>query len=326
MDRPDLYDPKINRAYAELAAHYGALVDSARAFKPKDKARVERPMPYVRDSFWRGREFTSLEAMRAEGLRWSSDVAGRRACRPLDGAAPGAVFAAVEAPALASLPVAPFVLATWSAAKVGPDIHAKVGATLYSLPWRFLGERVDARSTTSMVQFFLGGELIKTHPRKERGKQTDLGDYPPEKIAFHMRTPTWCRRRAGEIGPACEAVIGELLAEGALFRLRAAQGVLGLADKHDPGRLEAACAKATAAGDPSYRTIKGILAAGTETAAPAARPAGDAGAAAHLHGPAQLFADVIPLPTATGPDATDSATTTPAPATATPPTSNEQAS
>ncbi len=322
VDRPDLYDPKINRAYAELAAHYGALVDPARAFKPKDKARVERPMPYVRDSFWRGREWASLEAMRADARRWSAEVAGARECRPLEGAAPAAIFAAVEAAALAPLPAAPFVLATWSAAKVGPDIHAKVGATLYSLPWRYLGERVEARSTTAMVQFFRNGELIKTHPRKERGKQTDLGDYPPEKIAFHMRTPTWCRRRAGEIGPACQAVIGELLAENALFRLRAAQGVLGLADRHDPGRLEAACAKATAAGDPSYRTIKGILAAGTETTAPPARPTGDAGASAHLHGPDQLFADVlpnvladvIPLPTATSPDAPPPATTTGAPA------------
>ena len=305
VDRPDLYDPKINRSYAELAAHYGALVDPARACKPRDKARVERPMPYVRDSFWRGREFTSLEHMRAEAARWSSEVAGARACRPLDGAAPAAVFTALEAPALRPLPAAPFVAATWSTAKVGPDIHAKVGATLYSLPWRYLGDTVHARATESMVQFFLAGELIKTHPRKERGKQTDLGDYPPEKVAFHMRTPTWCRHRAAEIGPACAGVIAEMLAVNALFRLRAAQGVLGLADKHAPGRLEAACAKATAAGDPSYRTIKGILAAGTETT-PATRPAGDGGAAAHLHGQAALFADpddladVIPLPTATG--------------------------
>src|SRR5215213_1604646 len=200
VDRPDLYDPKINRAYAELAAHYGALVDPARAFKPKDKARVERPMPYVRDSFWRGRQFASLEVMRVDAGRWSTEVAGTRSCRPLEGAAPGAVFAATEAAALAPLPAAPFVLATWSAAKVGPDIHAKVGATLYSLPWQYLGERVEARSTTAMVQFYRNGELVKTHPRKERGKQTDLGDYPPEKIAFHMRTPTWCRHRAGEIG------------------------------------------------------------------------------------------------------------------------------
>jgi hypothetical protein len=346
VERPDLYDPKINRAYAELAAHYGTLVDPARVLKPKDKAQVERPMPYVRDSFWRGREFASLEAMRAAALVWCTDVAGARACRPLDGAAPAAVFATIEHPALGPLPAAPFVPATWSRARIGPDIHAKVGATLYSLPWRYLGERVDARSTTTMVQFFRHGQLIKTHPVKERGKQTDYGDYPPEKIAFHMRTPTWCRRRATEVGPACEVVIDELLAENALFRLRAAQGVLGLGDKHDPGRLEAACAKATAAGDPSYRTIKGILAAGTEsTATP--RPTGDAGAPAHLHGPDQLFAipvtaipvtaipvtaipvvrvvlaDVIPLPTARGADAADPTTTTPAPGTAPGPTSSE---
>jgi hypothetical protein len=248
-------------------------------------------MPYVRDSFWRGREFTCLDAMRADAASWCVEVAGARACRPLDGAAPAAVFAAVEQQALGPLPTAPFVLAGWASAKIGPDIHAKVGATLYLLPWRYLGERVDARSTTTtMVQFFRHGELIKTRPRKERGKQTDLSDYPPEKIAFHMRTPTWCRRQAAEIGPAATAVIGELLADNALFRLRAAQGVLGLADRHDPARLEAACAKATAAGDPSYRTIKGILAAGSETTA-TPRPNGDAGAPAHLHGPDQLFAD-----------------------------------
>ena len=45
VDRPDLYDPKINRSYAELAAHYGCLVDPARSRKPRDKAQVERPMP-----------------------------------------------------------------------------------------------------------------------------------------------------------------------------------------------------------------------------------------------------------------------------------------
>jgi hypothetical protein len=37
VDKPDLYDPKINKAYAELATHYGCLIDPARAGKPKDK-------------------------------------------------------------------------------------------------------------------------------------------------------------------------------------------------------------------------------------------------------------------------------------------------
>jgi len=295
VDKPDLYDPKINRSYAELADHYGVLVDPARSRKPRDKARVERPMPYVRDSFWRGREFTSVAQMQAEALRWCTEVAGRRACRPLSGAAPASVFAAVEAGALLPLPAKPFTLATWSTATVGPDIHAKVGRTIYSIPWRFIGERLDARETTTVVQFFHNGGLVATHGRKPQGKQTDLGHYPPEKIAFRMRTPTWCRTRAGEIGPAAVAVIGGLLEVNALFRLRAAQGVLGLADKHGTARLEAACAKAVAVGDPSYRTIKGILAAGAEYD-PAPPGTGDGGAAAHLHGPKQLFANVVPLP------------------------------
>ena len=70
--------------------------------------------------------------------------------------------------------------------------------------------------------------------------------------------------------------------------------MIGLGGRNDPARLEAACATALAAGDPSYRTIKGILAAGTENGAlPAA--AGDGGAAAFLHGPAS-FANVVPMP------------------------------
>lgn len=299
VERPDLYDPKMNRSYAELAAHYGVLVDPARAAKPKDKPRVERPMPYCRDSFFRGRTFASLAQMQAEAVRWSSEVAGARSCRPLEGAAPATVFAALEAPALAPLPREPFVLAHWSRAKVGPDIHVKAGRTLYSVPWRFIGATVDVRATEDMVQIFVTGELIASHIIAERGKRTEMGHYPPEKIAFHMRTPTWCRTRAAEIGPATTATIRALLTDNALFRLRAAQGVLGLADRHTPARLEAAAAKALAVGDPSYRTVKGILAAGAETD-PAPPPAGDGGAAAHLHGPAALFGNVVALSSAHG--------------------------
>src|SRR5271156_5362290 len=109
-----------------------------------------------------------------------------------------------------------------------------------------------------------------------------------------MRTPQWCRRQAAAVGPSCECLVGELLAENALYRLRAAQGVIGLADKHDPGRLEAACAKGIAAGVPSCGTGRGFRAAGAERdQLPAA--AGDGGAAAFLRGPAS-FANVIPMP------------------------------
>jgi hypothetical protein len=267
----------------------------------RDKAQVERPMPYVRDSFWRGREFTSEQQMQTAALAWCREVAGQRACRPLDGASPMSVFTAVEAAALGALPVRPFVLATWSTPRVGPDIHAKVGKTIYSVPWRLIGEKVDARETWTSVQFFHKGQLMATHARRDKGKRTDLSHYPPDKVAFRMRTPTWCRTRAGEIGPNCVAVIASLLEVDVLHRLRSAQGIVGLDTKYGAARLDAACAKAIAAGDPTYRTIKGILAVGAE-ADPTPPPTGDGGAAAHLHGPSQLFANVITLPTTNGVD------------------------
>src|SRR5258708_31406614 len=118
----------------------------------RGKARVERPMPYVRDSFWRGREFTSLPQMQGEAARWSLEVAGRRACRPLEGAAPAAVFEAAEKEALRPLPAGPFVLATWATAKIGPDIHAQVDKALYSVPWQHIGKTAHVRVTATTVQ------------------------------------------------------------------------------------------------------------------------------------------------------------------------------
>jgi transposase len=118
--RPDLYDPKLNRTYAELASHYGVLVDPARARKPKDKPRVERPIPYVRDSFFAGRDFASLQAMQQAAVTWSLEVAGRRACRPLGGAQPLVVFQATEQPALLGLPLEPYELAAWATRRSRP--------------------------------------------------------------------------------------------------------------------------------------------------------------------------------------------------------------
>ncbi len=292
--KPDLYDPQLNRAYAELASHYGVLIDPARRAKPKDKPRVERPMQYVRDSFWAGREFGSIEQMQTAARGWCRDVAGRRQCRPLRGAAPSSVFTAVERHALRPLPPRPFEIATWSRPKVAPDIHVKVGKTLYSIPWRLIGQRLDAREGARVVEFYLHGRLVKTHPRRARGKQTDWNDFPPEKVAYLMRTPTWCRARADEVGPECARLIAELLAVNAIYRIRSAQGVVGLAERYPAERVEAACGRALAVGDPTYRTVKGILAAGTEHDGTPVTGRGNA--PAFLRGQGALFGDGQQVP------------------------------
>jgi transposase len=284
---PDLYDPKLNRAYAEMAEHHGVLIDPARASKPKDKPRVERQMPYVRDSMWRGRNWVGVGDMQSGAIRWCREVAGTRSHRSLEGASPLAIFEAVEAPALIGLPVERFELATWTSPKVGVDCYIRVGRALYTVPWRHIGVRVDARETDRIVEVYVGTRLVKTHARIEKGRQTDWDDYPPEKVAFFMRTPTWCRKKSAELGAHVEAVVADLLADGVLHHLRAAQGIIGLADKHTPARLDRACARAVTVGDPTYRTIKGILAAGTESDGDT--PDRGRPTPAHLHGPVSLF-------------------------------------
>jgi len=261
---PDRYDPKINKAYGELAAHYGMLIDPARALKPKDKPRVERPMQYVRDSFWRGRHFMSLAQMQADAVRWCLEVAGVRHSRALDGAQPLRVFEAMESQALLPLPRTPFQLATWSTGKVATDCHVKIGKALYSTPWRLMGQQIHARTCGDLVQIVHDGNVVATHVLRLSGRGTDFEHYPPEKIAFHMRNPTWCRKTATEIGPATTQVIAGFMEVNAIHRLRSAQGVLALRTEVGHERLEAACARSIVVGDPSYRTIKGILAAGTE--------------------------------------------------------------
>lgn len=219
---------------------------------------------YIRRSFFAGRDWPSLAAMVADAERWSSEVARARTPRALEGRTPLEVFGAVEAGALTPLPAQRFELATWSRPKVAPDAHIKVGRTLYSVPWRFIGVRVDVRATPEGVQVFERGNLIKTHPAQAKGRRTDWADLPEQKIGFFMRNPTWCRAQAAMIGPACAELVAELLSINALFRLRQAQGVLRLADRYGDTRVEAASRRVIAAGDPSYRTVKGVLVAGTE--------------------------------------------------------------
>jgi len=299
-----------------MAEHYGCLVDPARAVKPKDKPRVERAMPYVRDSFWRGRSFASLADMQARASTWCTEVAGTRSHRGLDGASPLSVFRAVEAPALLALPDRAFQLARWMSPKVAPDCHVMVDKVLYSVPWVHIGKVTDTRVTDTAVMVHIDGTLIKTWPKVQRGRCTDFADYPSEKIAFFSRNPIWCRTQVAGLGPHVAELIGGLLAVQALHRLRSAQGILRLAEAHGAQRLDEACACALVAGDPTYRTVHGILAAGTETATVGSGDGGASGtvaaargAPAHLHGLDGLLGH-LPAPPSTRPadDAGDDVT------------------
>ena len=136
--------------------------------------------------------------------RWSTDVAGARRCRPLEGAGPLAVFRATESGALVPLPATPFELARWSTPKVHDDCHVKVGKTLYSVPWRHIGEVADARTTTATVAVYVRGDLVQDcECSKARADRPTSPTTRRTKVAFLQKTPVWCRGRAKEVGPGC---------------------------------------------------------------------------------------------------------------------------
>lgn len=262
--KADIYDPKFNRTYEELSRHYGFVVDPARVRTPREKPVVERMVPYVRGSFWKGREFGSLEEVQASARRWCLEVAGKRV-HGTTGLQPLAYFREAEEPALKPLPLEPFEMTTWTQAKVGPDCHIQVGRSLYSIPYLHVGKTVDVRLTESMVQCFLEEEVVKVHRRVAQGRRsTDWNDYPPEKARILRENPEWCRHRAVEMGESVAWLVGALLDGHAQHYLRQARGVLRLIDVYGRERLEAACQRARAFGDPSYRTVKGILERGLD--------------------------------------------------------------
>ena len=126
---------------------------------------------------------------------------------------------------------------------------------------RLIGQRLWVRATDLKVELYQDYALVATHRRARPGQRRTLTAHlPPDKVHFLLQTPAWCRARAADVGPACREFIEHLLGDRPLDRLRSAQGVLRLGQRHSAARLEAACARALAVGEYRYHTVKTILA------------------------------------------------------------------
>lgn len=258
--KPDIYDPVLNRAYGELERHYGFAADPAKVGMAKHKGKVERTVPVVRQQLVAGRTFKDIDEANHRAARWcreeiGMEIHGTTKRRPFE------VFQREEAAHLKPLPPESFERPLWKGCTVHPDHHIVFDRSYYSLPTRFIGQKVQARGGRHLVHIFLHEELIKTHPRAVRPGtwRTDPSDYPPEKLAYLMPAPTRCRSQAAEIGPQTEAFIREVLSDHAMRNLRKAQAVLRLAEKYGPAAMESATQRALSFGNFNYRSLKTIL-------------------------------------------------------------------
>jgi transposase len=245
VTRPDRYTPGLNRVFLEYAQYRGFIVDPAVPAHPTGKPRVERGIPYARQDFFRGERFLGVPDMQARAVVWCRELAGTRV-HGTTRQVPRVVFETIEQPTLLPLASAPFDRPTWAWATVHGDHHIQFRRALYSVPTRYLHQRVEVRADSRLVRVYHRGALIKVHAlQPPGGRATDYTDYPAALTPYALRDPDACTRQAAQVGPAVEQFVRVLLS--GVFpwaRLRQAQKLLRLADRYGAARVNAACARA----------------------------------------------------------------------------------
>ena len=132
--------PDAQSRLPRLRGRAAIFADTARVRHPKDKARVENQVPYVRERWFAGEIFTAdLVEIRRHAEAWCRDVAGARV-HGTTRQVPREVYERDERPHMQPAPAAPFDVPHWSEPKVHPDHHVQVLKALYSVPTRYIGK------------------------------------------------------------------------------------------------------------------------------------------------------------------------------------------
>lgn len=252
-------DPLVQRAYAELALAAGFRVDACPPRTPQLKGRVERGVAYVSQSFFPTRTLDTLGSVNEGLLQWCREEAGER-IHGTTRERPNARFER-ERSLLIDLPERWPELCSYVQAKVHRDCHVQVAHALYSVPWQHIGQTLTVKIGERVVEIYdHSHQVVAAHLKTARGtRRTDRTHLPVAAQAFFARDRQALIQAATAIGSHCAELLGRLLGDAVVDRLRAAQGVIRLADKHGGKALEAACARALAFGQSDYKTVKGIL-------------------------------------------------------------------
>ena len=208
------YEPELNPAYAEFAAHYGLAVVPARVRKPRDKAKAEVGVQIVERQILaplRNRTFFSLREAN-EAVRELLTELNTKPFQKLPGNRQSA-FEDLDKPALQPLPATGFEVASWKKAKVNIDYHVEVEGHYYSVPYQHAKQSVELRLTSATVEVFYQGKRIASHLRallgaRSKGRYTTLTEHMPK---AHRRHADWSPARligwAEKTGEATASVV-----------------------------------------------------------------------------------------------------------------------
>lgn len=267
--KPDRYEPDLNLAFADMAAHYGTVIIPARVKKPRDKAKVEVSVQIAERwimAALRNRTFFSIQEIN-EAVWDLLEVIKHRRFKQMN-TTRWELFQKLDKPALKPLPRQRYQFLEWAKAKVHIDSHIAVDKHFYSVPHRLVGERVDVRMSSITVEVLYKNKRVASHLRSYlEGKTTTVIDHLPKHHQEYLKwTPERIASWAGKTGPNTAALVKKIMASRPhpALGFKTCLGIIRLEGKYDRERLEAACGRGLKINTTSYQSIKSILERGLD--------------------------------------------------------------
>jgi transposase len=261
--KPDIYDPEINRLYADMLRHYGCVALPARVRHPDRKGKVESSVGYAQGTALAGQRFETMDAANEHLDNWTERWADVR----IHGTTKEQVRARfeLERPHLLALPCDPFTYWKEGLRRVGLDGYVEVEAAYYSTPPGCIGQDLRAQWDERRVRLLdpTTGELLREHWKTTRGSRRQEPEDRP-----HKTPPTTIAllARAKGSGPAVGSLCAAMHASDGEMAVRRIQGVISLVRKHGPTTVDRACSDAMELGCADYRAVKKLLDRRRETA------------------------------------------------------------
>jgi len=239
------YDPDVNPAYTDLAKHYGIGVLPARAYHPKDKAKVENSVLIVQR--WilarlRNQVFHSIVELNSAIRKLLGDLNNRQMQKLKKSRLE--LFLSVDKPNARPLPQTAHVIREWFSPSINIDYHIEVEKRYYSVPWNYYGKKVKACIENGVLSVFYKEKCIATRAVKEKEYHfsTNPEHMPPAHKAQYSWNAALINKQARETGPNTLALINKIIAQKTFPEqgYRPAMGILRLAKSYGSERLEAA--------------------------------------------------------------------------------------
>lgn len=162
--------PTFNTEFRHFAHHYGFTPRACPPYSPWIKGKVERPMDYLRERFWRGYVYRSLTDANRDILTWLAEIAHQR----VHGTHRQIVALRwdEERPRLSPMPAVDYDTSLKFFRKVYKDCLLSYGGNRYYVPPGMIGKHVLLKVKVRQVRIYDDQELLACYEIPEAKGQT----------------------------------------------------------------------------------------------------------------------------------------------------------